>query len=107
MLGRNGRSSDLKREGRPHYAVGSGKRLPEMPSLVGLGIDGDSNNLLDCKRFGEGLIRDVEDWRHRQMRRLEGAYSPNVERRARHYAKRYNLSMPRARLVASLDGGAQ
>ncbi len=107
MLVRNGRSPDPKQEGRPHHAAGSGKRLPEVPCLYGLGIDGDSNTFLDVKKFGEGLVRDVQDWRLRELRRPEGVYSPNIERRARAYAKRNNLSMPRARLLASLDGGAE
>lgn len=85
---------------------GRTRRLPEMPDLDGLSGIQDSRLLLEGKLFGENLIRDYSDWSHREQRRLEGSYCPNIERRARVYAKRYNLSMPRARLVASLDGGA-
>lgn len=84
------------------------KRLRSDHFLAGLDqLDITNKDRLEAQAFGLSLVRQHTEWDHRERRRAEGVYSPTVERRARVYAKAYNLSMPRARLVASLDGGAQ
>lgn len=93
----------LKQGKRP--TVSAVEALPELPVLSELGEIEDSKTYRECKFFGEAVIRDVASWRHREARRAEGLYCPNVERRARVIASRYHVSLSRARLIASLMGG--
>lgn len=94
MLSRRGRS-DHKREE-------AGRRIPTMPQMGYLGLD--DRTLREGSLFGEGLIRDVENWHLREARRQEGVHCPKLERTARAYAKAHKLSMPRARMLVALFG---
>lgn len=65
------RHSRHKRESRPARVA---ERLPKIPSLDGSGIDADSKIQREAQLFAEGLLRDIERWRHRERRRWEGVH---------------------------------
>lgn len=63
----SGHLASVKRESRPVRT----ERL-RIPSLVGIGIDSDTPEGRALQAFGAAVVRAVDEWRHRQMRRAEG-----------------------------------